>query len=221
MARRDGLVSEESPTRAVKIPKIENRRVRFLSQEEAGDLLAYLKQGNRTIHDMAFLSLFSGMRFGEVKSLKWGAVDLERGLITIFDAKGGKSRTAFMTPEVREMLTGRTKGNPESLVFPTLDGRGYADTPTDFWAAVKELEPNKGITDPREKVVSHTLRHSYASWQVEAGTDIYTVGKLLGHTTVQMSARYAHLAGAGGHARGRQAVAEPDHQGPGREGYQT
>jgi integrase len=196
MARRDGLVSEESPSRAVKIQKIENKRVRFLSPEEAGDLLAYLKKGNQTIHDMAFLSLFSGMRFGEVKSLKWGAVDLDRGLITIFDAKGSKTRTAFMTPEVRDMLNGRNKVNPESLVFSTFDGREYTDTPTTFREAVDALGFNKGITDPRQKVVFHTLRHSYASWLAEAGTDIYTIGKLLGHSTVQMSARYAHL-GAG------------------------
>lgn len=193
MARRDGLVSEESPSGAVKIPKIENKRVRFLSPEEAGDLLDYLKRGNPTIHDMAFLSLFSGMRFGEVKSLKWGAVDLDRGLITIFDAKGGKSRTAFMTPEVKEMLKGREKENPDDLVFPTFDGREYTDTPTTFRDAVEAMGFNQGITDQRQKVVFHTLRHSYASWLAEAGTDIYTIGKLLGHSTVQMSARYAHL----------------------------
>ena len=91
------------------------------------------------------------------------------------------------------MLTGRTKGNPESLVFPTFDGREYADTPTTFRDAVEALGFNRGITDQRQKVVFHTLRHSYASWLAEAGTDIYTVGKLLGHLTVQMSARYAHL----------------------------
>jgi integrase len=193
MARRDGLVSEESPTLSVKKPKVENKRTRFLSPEEAGELLAYLKRGNPTIHDMAFLSLFSGMRFGEVKSLKWGGVDLDRGLITIFDAKGSKTRTAFMTPEVREMLTGREKENPEALVFPTFDGREYTDTPTTFREAVEALGFNKGITDQRQKVVFHTLRHSYASWLAEAGTDIYTIGKLLGHSTVQMSARYAHL----------------------------
>jgi len=193
MARRDGLVSEESPTRAVKIQKIENKRVRFLSPEEAGDLLAYLKRGNQTIHDMAFLSLFSGMRFGEIKALKWGAVDLDRRLITIFDAKGGKSRTAFLTPEVREMLKGREREKPEDLVFPTFDGREYTDTPTTFREAVEALGFNKGIIDQRQKVVFHTLRHSYASWLAEAGTDIYTIGKLLGHSTVQMSARYAHL----------------------------
>jgi integrase len=52
---------------------------------------------------------------------------------------------------------------------------------------------NKGITDQRQKVVFHTLRHTYASWLAESGTDIYTIGRLLGHSTVQMSARYAHL----------------------------
>jgi len=142
---------------------------------------------------MALLSLSTGMRFGEIKSLKWGAVDLDRGLINIFDAKGGNSRTAFMTPEVRAMLTGREKENPEDLVFFTFDGREYTDTPTTFRDAVKELKFNEGITDQRQKVVFHTLRHSYASWLAEAGTDIYTIGKLLGHSTVQMSARYAHL----------------------------
>ena len=192
-ARRDGLVSGDSPTKAVKIPKIENRRVRFLTPAEAGDLLTYLKPRHRTIHDIAFLSLFTGMRFGEVKSLKWGAVDLDRGLITIFDAKGGKTRTAFMTPEVREMLAERKRGDPEDLVFTTFDGREYADTPTTFRDAVEALGFNQGIADPRQKVVFHSLRHSYAAWLAEAGIDIYTIGKLLGHSTVQMSARYAHL----------------------------
>jgi integrase len=165
-------------------PEIENKQVRFLSQEEAADLLAYLKPRNRTIHDMAFLSLFSGMRFGEIKSLKWGAVDLDRALITIFDTKGGKNRTAFMIPEVREMFTGPERGNPEDLVFPTLDGREYTDTPTTFRDAVEALDFNQRIADQRQKVVFHTLRHSYASWLAEAGTDIYTVGKLLGHSAV-------------------------------------
>jgi integrase len=143
---------------------------------------------------MAFLSLFTGMRFGEVKSLKWGAVDLDRGLITIFDAKGGMTRTAFMTPEVREIFNDRTKGDPEDLVFPTFDGREYADTPTTFRDAVKELKFNEGITDQRQKVVFHTLRHSYASWLVEAGADIYTVKELLGHGTIAMTERYSHLS---------------------------
>jgi site-specific recombinase XerD len=103
-----------------------------------------------------------------------------------------------MTPEVREMFSGRKQGEPmpEELVFPTGDGHEYADTPTTFRDAVETMGFNEGIIDQRQKVVFHTLRHSYASWLAEAGTDIYTIGKLLGRSTVQMSARYAHL-GAG------------------------
>jgi len=53
---------------------------------------------------------------------------------------------------------------------------------------------NRGITDQRQKVVFHTLRHSYASWLVEAGTDIYSVKELLGHGTIAMTERYSHLS---------------------------
>ena len=91
------------------------------------------------------------------------------------------------------MLKSRTKGTSESLVFPTFDDQEYADTPTTFRDAVEAMGFNRGITDQRQKVVFYTLRHSYASWLAVAGTDIYTIGKLLGHSTVQMSARYAHL----------------------------
>ncbi len=87
-----------------------------------------------------------------------------------------------------------TKGNPESLVFATFDGREYADTPTTFRDAVEAMNFNRGITDQRQKVVFHTLRHSYASWLVEAGTDIYSVKELLGHGTIAMTERYSHLS---------------------------
>ena len=193
MARRDGIVFEESPSRQVKILKIENKRTRFLNREEAENLLNHLKVFNLTVYRMAYLSLYTGMRFGEIATLKWGAVDLDRGLITILDAKGNKSRPAFMPEELRKMFNDLPKGNPEELVFPKENGEKYLDTPTTFREAVVALGLNQGVTDHRQKVVFHTLRHTYASWLAEAGTDIYAIGKLLGHSTVQMSARYAHL----------------------------
>ena len=53
---------------------------------------------------------------------------------------------------------------------------------------------NQNIDDPREKVVFHTCRHTYASWLVMAGVDLYTVKELMGHDTIEMTMRYAHLA---------------------------
>jgi len=63
-----------------------------------------------------------------------------------------------------------------------------------FRCTVDELELNNGIEDPRLKICFHSCRHTYASWMVEQGQDLYTVQKLLGHKTNVMTQRYAHLS---------------------------
>jgi site-specific recombinase XerD len=60
--------------------------------------------------------------------------------------------------------------------------------------AVERLGFNVNITDRRQRVVFHTLRHTYASWLVMAGVDLYTVQRLMGHKDITMTQRYAHLA---------------------------
>ena len=65
---------------------------------------------------------------------------------------------------------------------------------TVFAEVVSGLGLNSGITDPRQKVCFHTCRHSFASWHVTAGTDLYTVKELLGHSVIAMTERYSHLA---------------------------
>jgi len=52
---------------------------------------------------------------------------------------------------------------------------------------------NKEVTDDRMRVVFHTMRHTYASWLVESGVDLYTVKELMGHSTLAMTERYAHV----------------------------
>ena len=61
-------------------------------------------------------------------------------------------------------------------------------------AVVDELGLNDGITDSRERLTYHSLRHAYASWAVMAGVPLYVVGKALGHKTTAMTQRYSHLA---------------------------
>jgi integrase len=65
---------------------------------------------------------------------------------------------------------------------------------------VNELQLNDNVVDDRQKVVFHTLRHTFASWLVQAGTPIYTVANLMGHSTIAMTQRYAHLAPEGNRA---------------------
>ena len=62
-----------------------------------------------------------------------------------------------------------------------------------FKRAVEELGFNKGIKDVRQKVVFHTLRHTFASWLAIDGVPLYTISELMGHSTMDMTKRYAHL----------------------------
>ena len=63
-----------------------------------------------------------------------------------------------------------------------------------FRLAVEKIGLNKGVTDPRMKVVFHSLRHTYASWLVEKGQDLYTIKQLLGHSSISMTERYSHVS---------------------------
>jgi len=193
-ATRRGVFHGVNPARKVKWPKKDNRRQRFLTPEEADRLLKALRLRSQQVHDMALIALHCGLRFGEVAGLTWGNMDLRHGLLAIQDAKAGRSRTAYMTSAVKQTLSGMARGNPSDLVFPGKRGKRIGQVSTSFDRTVQELGLNDGLEDPRGRVVFHTLRHTFASWQVQSGVPIYTVGKLLGHCTAAMTERYSHLA---------------------------
>lgn len=198
-ARRHGYFDGESPTTKIRKPSEDNRRLRFLTREEAEALLARIAETSQDVHHMALLSLHTGMRAGEIFSLCWQDVDLERGILTLRNTKNGRSRPAFLTDQAKGMIKARkpTAPSPTDLVFPPTGNRqkGKIQRISDtFPKAVDTLGLNKGISDPRHKITFHTLRHTYASWQVERGVDLYTVKELLGHKTLAMTSRYAHLS---------------------------
>lgn len=181
------------PAGKVKRPTTDNSRTRYLSREEATVLLAELATRSPDVHDMAFLSLYTGMRAGEIFSLTWADVDLAGGVIMLRKTKGNKNRAAFMTAAVKAMLEARTKSAPAGLVFPGRNGVKIEQASDTFTRAVDKLGFNEGIADREQRVVFHTLRHTFASWLVESGTDIYYVMKLMGHSDIKLTMRYAHL----------------------------
>ena len=175
-------------------PKINNKRQRFLTHEEADTLLKSLKSKSQQLHDIALLSIQCGLRAGEIFDLTWGCVDFENKTLLLMDTKPVKSRTAFMTSDVTEMLKGKGSGSPNELVFKDRNGNKINEVSNAFSRTVKDLGLNEGIDDTRMRVYFHTLRHTYASWMVQNGEDLYTVQKLLGHSTIAMTERYSHLA---------------------------
>ncbi len=195
MARNHEIVSGECPCTRIKKPRKDNRRMRFLTESEASTLLAELKKRSQDTHDSALLSLFCGLRAGEIHALTWTDLNFTAGTIYIRDPKNKHSRHAYMTDEVRAMLTERSQGpNGTEYVFPAQNGAKRNWVSDTFERVVEQLGLNEGISDTRQRVVFHTLRHTFASWLVQGGTPLYTVAELMGHTTLEMTKRYSHLS---------------------------
>lgn len=182
------------PTTGFKMPKVDNARMRYLTPDEAEKILETLKQRDLIWWQIAAISLNTGLRVGEVLSLTRNDLDLDRGVIHVRDAKAG-TRMANMTESIRAMFAAMPDGPPSALLFPSVNGgeRQSSDVSKIFAKATKALGLNDGVTDRRQRVVFHTLRHTFGSWLAIRGVPLYTIGSLMGHSTLEMTKRYAHL----------------------------
>ena len=190
-----GILSGENPVRRTKKPKLDNRRMRFLTPQEARLLLSAIKKRSQSLYDSCLLSLFCGLRAGEIHALRWADINLTTGEISVRDPKNGYNRHVYMTAEIQQLLRRRYAGQGRGeLLLPGRNGKMRSKVSDLFARCVNELGLNDGIDDRRLKVVFHTLRHTFASWHVERGTPLFQVGTLMGHRTVQMTQRYSHLS---------------------------
>ncbi len=99
-----------------------------------------------------------------------------------------------MNEEIKTIFESRPKGIPTSYVFPDKKHGGrIGKISSSFLRAVNKLGLNEGIEDRRQKFTFHGLRHTFASWLVQDGTDLFTVKELLGHADYAMATRYCHM----------------------------
>lgn len=188
-----GLFEGENPIKGVKIPNAQCPRMRFLSYEEADRLLRELAKVSMQVHDIALISLHTGMRAGEIFNMRNYDIDFINSLINISDSKNGESRKSFMTEAVRDILMNRVSGPPTDYVFKTWKGTKIQEISDTYPRLVEKMGFNKGITDRRYKITFHSLRHTFASWLAMQGETLLTIKELLGHKTLDMTLRYAHL----------------------------
>ena len=198
-ALNNDLIACKNPagsTGGVKRPTLDNRRTRFLTKEEATALLSELAKRSTDVHDIALFSLQTGARAGEVFSLTWGDIDLFQGTALLRDTKSNKNRHLYLTDEVKNMLAHRRAAGAKNtdLVFPDKNGNKVVQISDSFNRAIDKLGLNVDVTDRRDKLTFHSLRHTYASQLVQAGVDIYHVKELLGHSTITLTERYSHLS---------------------------
>ena len=191
-AKRNGAYKGDNPTAQVKRPRVDNARMRYLAYDEADKLLDALKEKSLDVHNQTLIALHAGLRWGEIASLTWQDVDVDRGALTIRDAKAG-SRFAFMTSQLKEMFQRRPRGEPADYIFSIRGARTPSRISPTFHRVVDELGFNAGVSDPRLRVTFHSCRHTYGTYLYELTHDLYLVQKSLGHASAVMASRYAKM----------------------------
>jgi len=154
----------------------------YLDKDEITRLLSVSSPRLKVI---ILVALGTGMRKSEILGLKWTDVDYEKGIVSLYVTKSGKSRYIPINESVREALLSVEK-RPESLyIFHKKDGTPY-NCRKSFETALKQA----GISGFR----FHDLRHTFDSHLVMSGIDLNTVRELLGRKDIKMTLWYAHLS---------------------------
>ncbi len=193
-ARREWDWNIPNPAQGRRLREPEGR-LRWLTRAEADALIRVAATEPRASHlaDFLRLALHTGMRRNELLGLEWRRVDLQAGLIYLeaSHTKAGRRRYIPLNAVARQALVSRKRFRaqhcPASLyVFCDREGRPILSVKRSFATACRKA----GIEDFR----IHDLRHTCAAWLVSAGVPLTEVRDLLGHSTIRMTERYAHLA---------------------------
>lgn len=196
-AREWGLISEVPVIRLLRLP---THTFDWLTREEAKTFLAAIDEHYPQWKALFYLALRTGMRRGEIFALRWVDLDLDTAKVHVRHSvyrgrleapKSGRSRTIPLTPQLVAILRERKASRTveSDFVFPSAEGgltthQDHVDRPL-----VGALEA-AGL----RMVRFHDLRHSFASQLVSAGRSIKEAQELLGHASLTMTLRYAHLA---------------------------
>lgn len=174
-------MATSNPVRQVRMLKENNQRLRYLTNDEAQRLLAALPERVRPV---VVCALYTGMRRGELLRLQWADVDLQQRLIFVRQSKNGDKREIPIADALLTVL--RTLDPSTEYVFSYGNGNRIRSVREAFDRAVKRC----GILNYH----FHDNRHTFASHLVMAGIDLLTVKELMGHKSITMTLRYAHLS---------------------------
>ncbi len=186
---------DDSPMRRVSKPKEPRGRVRFLSDDERARLLIACKESRCPyLYPVVVLALSTGMRKMEMLSLTWADVDLGRAVITLQETKNGERRAVPLVGHAFDLLQdlAKTRRIDTPMLFPAPFRHGYAPKHCDIQSAWDWAVKRAELTDFR----FHDLRHSAASYLAMNGASLAEIAEVLGHKTLQMVKRYAHLSHA-------------------------
>jgi len=182
---------ESNPFHKVKQVRIVPKKPVYFTQDEFKALISAIPDEWTWFRDIVQFAVSTMMRLGEIVNLRWTSIDLEKRLMTIentndFNVKTHKARTIPMDDWVYSLLVEKKRLGERVFTFP--NGRylkiGYVSSRFKKWVRKAGLS---------EEFHFHVLRHTGATWLVQADVPIYTVQQLLGHSRVDMTQIYSHL----------------------------
>jgi integrase len=190
---REFGVLDDNPMRKVRQMTEPRGRVRFLTAAEREALLSECGAHSESLRLILVLALSTGARRGEILGMRWPDVDLKRGTLTFQETKNGERRSTPLTGYAAELMRDQAKVRQigSDLVFP-----GTKGNPLQIGKMFAEAVERAGIQDFH----FHDLRHTAASALAMNGATLAEIAEVLGHKTLQMVKRYAHLTE--GHTRG-------------------
>jgi integrase len=168
---------------------MDNQRNRYLSPEEEARLMTALEGHRAYLRPILIVALNTGMRKGEILTLKWSCVDFQRGIIYVVNTKNGRNREVPMNAAVRqEFLQLQNPASESEYVFVNPEtGRNLVEIKKGFAGACRDASI--------KNFHFHDARHTAATRMADAGVDAFTIAEILGHTTMQMTKRYTHALG--------------------------
>lgn len=190
-----GMIKNKGNVAAkIRIADADRKRERYLTPEEAEKLLDCLQHVSCTLYYIVMIGLYTGMRLSEIVSLKWQDINLSPGILYL-SGKTGR-RPAYIPEELKSLIARLKPKKASDLLFVTRNNTplNFKKVSDRFKKVIDALGFNNGVTDSTQKVVFHTLRHTFCSWLAIKGVPLYTIGKLVGHTSPEMTQRYAKLS---------------------------
>ena len=163
-----------------------NRVLAVFKTIEAVRLMTILEQSERQEAQALRLLLLTGARKSEILKARWENVHLDLHMISVPISKSGKTRYIFLSDAARDILAGLKSRGKSPWLFP---GRSSRKPISDIFAYWKEVRDELNLADVR----IHDLRHTFASFLVNAGHTLYEAQKMLGHADPRTTMRYAHL----------------------------
>jgi integrase len=185
----------------------DNSRLRFLTKEEFHLLLETI-ESRREITDMKYVHehlteemllyakvlVTTGMRTYSALTLRAKDFDFEKGTIQVKNHKSNRIYTSFIHESVKEELqTLCHKIEPEFYIFGRNNEPYHRSTINKRLLPIMHTLFNQSVTDRRERVVVHSLRHTFGSWLAQNGTSLYIISKLMDHATISQTQVYAKL----------------------------